>query len=671
MDDVLSAPFVSNLNASRDGRTLVWLTHERGMRNLYVYRNARAWRLTDYTQDDGQEIDSPTFVGGERAIVYVRGGVDSNADGANPNPLGLGQPPSRAVWLVSIESGAIQKVGDGNMLAVSPHGDRVVWISKGQPWSRTLGQSTKGGYRLSKASQLFRIRGSVSAPSFSPDGTKLLVNDDRGDHSYVVIYALRDGRVTYAAPAFAGDDYQVWSPDGRQIAFIRQPGLRFDSSPYEQPVGEPWSIWVADASTGEGHQVWQADPGMGSVFYETDSPANLWWSADNRIAFAWEKDGWRHLYSVDAAPGSTPRLLTPGGFEVETVAVSPDRLTLLFTSNQNDIDRRHIWSLQFGGQPQQLTSGHDNQWSPLPLDGSRFAYIQAGYRTPTAVMQQSGAGRPHELPGAAVPANFPAASLVEPQLVTFHAPDGLELHGQLFVPNDGQATHPGLIFTHGGSRRQMLAGFHYMEAYTNLYESNQYFANHGFVVLSVNYRSGIMYGHDFREAKDYGWRGASEYQDVLAGAAFLRARPDVDPQRLGLYGLSYGGYLTAMGLARNSDIFKAGTDYAGVHDWTRDIDSSGKLQGTPEQRKVAYDSSPVASLDKWRSPVFISQGDDDRNVDFAQGVDMVTRLRAKGVEVQTMVFPNETHENLVFTHMVRLYEAAARFLSTKLNPGAT
>ena len=216
----------------------------------------------------------------------------------------------------------------------------------------------------------------------------------------------------------------------------------------------------------------------------------------------------------------------------------------------------------------------------------------------------------------------------------------------------------------------MLPGFHYMEAYTNLYESNQYLANHGFVVLSINYRSGIMYGHNFRQAKHVGPLGASEYQYVLAGARFIQARSDVDAKRLGIYGLSYGGYLTAMGLARNSDNFKAGSDYAGVHNWATLFDwyAGGKTLGTPAQRKLAFDSSPNATLDRWRSPVFLSQGDDDRNVAFSQGVDLATRLRDRNVHVETMVFPNETHENQVWADMVRQYQASAEFLSRMLRP---
>src|SRR5581483_8064814 len=145
-------------------------------------------------------------------------------------------------------------------------------------------------------------------------------------------------------------------------------------------VKEPWSIWIADADGNDGRQIWQADRGMGSEFYGTDSDAQLFWSAGGRIAFPWEKDGWRHLYSVSAQGGAAQRL-TPGSFEVENVTESPDRTRLVFSSNQNDIDRRHIWSSSFdGAQPLQLTTGPDSQWTPVALVSGIVAYLSAGYK---------------------------------------------------------------------------------------------------------------------------------------------------------------------------------------------------------------------------------------------------------------------------------------------------
>ena len=156
----------------------------------------------------------------------------------------------------------------------------------------------------------------------------------------------------------------------------------------------------------------------------------------------------------------------------------------------------------------------------------------------------------------------------------------------------------------------MLLGFHYMEYYHNAYAMNQYLASKGYTVLSVNYRLGIMYGRAFREPPKSVWRGASEYQDVVAGAKFLQTLDNVDPQRIGLWGGSYGGFLTAMGLARNSDIFKAGVDFHGVHDWAIFLPMwADNVEAAPdikEARELAFKSSPVASIANWRSPVLWS-----------------------------------------------------------------
>src|SRR5262249_16478826 len=146
--------------------------------------------------------------------------------------------------------------------------------------------------------------------------------------------------------------------------------------------------------------------------------------------------------------------------------------------------------------------------------------------------------------------------LVTPQQVIFPASDGLPIHGQLFIPRGASgAKRAAVIFFHGGSRRQMLLGYHYMHYYSNAYAMNQYLAARGFIVLRVNYRSGIGYGLNFREAPGIGNSGASEFNDVMGAGLFMAGRPDVDAKRIGVWGGSYGGYLTALALARASKLF--------------------------------------------------------------------------------------------------------------------
>jgi dipeptidyl aminopeptidase/acylaminoacyl peptidase len=247
----------------------------------------------------------------------------------------------------------------------------------------------------------------------------------------------------------------------------------------------------------------------------------------------------------------------------------------------------------------------------------------------------------------------------------------MRIHGQLFLPANLKAgeRRPALLFFHGGSQRQMLLGWHYMDYYHNAYACNQYLASRGFIVLSVNYRSGIGYGMEFREALDYGASGASEFQDVVGAGLYLRGRPDVDPDRIGLWGGSYGGYLTALGLARASDLFAAGVDFHGVHDWNvviKNFEPTYDPEAHREAARIAFESSPMAFVKSWRSPVLLIHGDDDRNVPFSESVDIAGPLRRQGVEVEQLIFADETHHLDVHAHWVEAYRAAAEFLERRL-----
>jgi dipeptidyl aminopeptidase/acylaminoacyl peptidase len=213
----------------------------------------------------------------------------------------------------------------------------------------------------------------------------------------------------------------------------------------------------------------------------------------------------------------------------------------------------------------------------------------------------------------------------------------------------------------------MLLGWHYMFYYSNSYAMNQYLASRGYIVLTLNYRSGIGYGRAFREAPGRAARGASEYQDVVAAGRFLQSRPDVDPKRIGLWGGSYGGYLTALGLGRNSDLFAAGVDFHGVHDWPTDNWDGKNIPA--ELTKLAHDSSPVTAVNTWNSPVLFIHGDDDRNVYFTQTVDLTARLRERGVEIEELIFPDEIHDFLLNRSWVAGYQATGNFFDRRLKAG--
>ena len=363
-------------------------------------------------------------------------------------------------------------------------------------------------------------------------------------------------------------------------------------------------------------------------------------------------------------------LLTPGEFEVEYATLSPDRSEVIFNSNQGDIDRRDIWRVSVSaGPPRAVTRGAMIEWDPaVASDGRAIAFFRSGAREPAAAMVMADGGAARELAAGTVPADFPARALVEPQPVVFTAADGMQIHAQLFAPRGG-GRYPAVIFFHGGSRRQMLLGWHYGDYYNRAYALNQYLASRGYLVLAVNYRSGIGYGMEFREALNYGASGASEVADVFGAGLYLRSRPDVDPRRIGLWGGSYGGYLTAMGLARASDLFAAGVDFHGVHDWNTEIpnfDASYDSLRLGDLARQAFQASPMAYIDGWRSPVLVIHGDDDRNVPFSETVRLVEELRKRKVPVEQLIFPDEIHGFLTHSAWLRAYHATADFFDRRL-----
>ncbi|HJX84462.1 MAG TPA: prolyl oligopeptidase family serine peptidase, partial [Candidatus Angelobacter sp.] len=518
-------------------------------------------------------------------------------------------------------------------------------------------------------------------------------------------------RVRYVAPSVDRDFAPRWSPDGKQIVFIRAPGSR-NYLPVIPQRPQPWAIWLADAVTAEARELWHSGKGLNDSL-PPFAAKSLKFGVNERIVLASEMDGRNHLYVVGAYShiDEQPVLLTPGDFDVEDVTLSPDGTTVVYTSNEGDVDRRHIWaaSLSHGQDsarkwnpmPQTaLTQGATIEWNPLMLsDNMRVVCFGSTATSPAMPYYLTGAwptnvvgarvisnkervmpyhtgelplvafkGRQMIAPNA-LPSDFPSDKLVEPQQVTFRSDDGLEIHGQLFVskrrPASGRG--PALIFAHGGPPRQMMLGFHYMYYYHNSYAENQYLASLGYVVLSVNYRLGSMYGRAFREAPNSGWRGSFEYKDVLAGAKYLQSLPYVDSKRIGIWGGSYGGLMTALALSRNSDVFAAGVDFHGVHDWSVFLRRSAPdtAPDYKEALKLAYDSSPIASVATWKSPVLLMHGDDDRNVAFQQTTDLVQRLRENHVPFEEIIFPDEIHDFLLWKTWIRGYKATAEFFDRK------
>jgi dipeptidyl aminopeptidase/acylaminoacyl peptidase len=663
LEDVLSSPYPWSLTAAAEADRIAWVFHDRGARNVWTAA-APDWKpvnLTGFAPDEVFELPEVTLTPDGSTAVFVKGG-NPNAAGwvtnSDSDPLGREQ----AVWAVRTDGGAPWKIAQGRSPVISPDGRWAVLVKDGLlyrvPLTPRLVSDEAPAPEL-----LFRAAGTNGSPRWSPDGGRIAFVSHRQDHSYIGVYDLVRRRITWLEPGVDRDSEPRWAADGARVAFLRRPGLMFGAeaiSEFRSRGPVELAVWTADAATGEGREIWRT-PKDAPRFHTF---RNFELTAAGRVLFTAEREEWNHVFSLPLE-GGEPVDLTPGDGFVEHVALSGDGRTLFFSANLGDLHGRRIWKAPTaGGRPVALTPAETIGTYPVALaSGERVAFLHATAVHPTSVatVPAAGGGKVEVVAPRPLPADFPLKELVTPQLVTVKAADGLEVPCQLFLPAGAKAgdRRPAVVYTHGGPIRQMLLGWHYMEFYAEAYGINQYFASRGYVVLSVNYRSGIGYGRSFREAPNCGMEGAAEYQDMLAGVRYLQGRPEVDPGRVGAWGLSYGGLLTALALARNSDIFKVGVDMAGVHDWSQMRWS--RLD--EKRRKIAFESSPAAAVDTWTSPVLFVHGDDDRNVPFQQTTDLVQRLRAKGdVHFELMIAPDEPHEFLLHGNRMEAYRRTFEFI---------
>jgi dipeptidyl aminopeptidase/acylaminoacyl peptidase len=671
-------PFPTGLNAASTGTAITWAMDEEGRRNVYAATGPTFTPrvLTDFPTDDGQEISSLSISDNGQWVVFVRGG-DHGANWETDQPVNPDfetQPFKVQVASIPFAGGPVKYLSEGDAPAVSPDSKEVAFIKNGQAWSAPIDGSAP-------AKNLFTTRGKVGGLQWSPDGRSLLFVTNRTDHSVIGVYTKGTSYLKWIAPSFSRDETPQWSTDGRQIVFVRRPGTGGapDSLLVNKP--QPWSIYIADTAGTSVRLLWKAPATLRGSFPSTHGEANLHWAADNHIVFLSYQDGWPHLYSIDAG-GGNPTLLTPGSFMCEHIVLSPDRKHLLFSANAGpdtyDIERRHACMVSVDKADMQvLTPGAGLEWTPVMTgEGNTIAFISATAQQPPLPTVMV-AKEKKILCTDRIPTDFPQNRLVTPTQVIFKAADGVTIHADLFMPPAGTsagaaARKPAIVYVHGGPPRQMLLGWNYSDYYSNAYASNQYLASLGFVVLAVNYRLGIGYGYEFHKPAKGGATGASEYMDIKAAGEWLYKQNFVDSSKIGIYGGSYGGYLTALALARDSKLFKAGVDFHGVHDWTAQAgglaamkDKYEKAPDFDQAQKTAWLSSPISSINTWKSPVLIIQGDDDRNVRFSQSVDLINRLEKKGVPYETLMIVDDTHHWMHFDNAVTVYGAAADFFVRK------
>jgi dipeptidyl aminopeptidase/acylaminoacyl peptidase len=710
IDHYIAPGYPFELVAAKKADRIAWLAFERGMRNVYtaVPPAFEPVRVTRHLDDDGIDLTNLSISDDGSIVVFVRGHAP-NRSGWVANPTSNPDGADRTIWAARTAGGPAWKIAEGGEPALSPDGRWVLFVREGQIHRAAVTPAAPAASPARADKPLITAWGENDEPRWSPDGSRIAFVSNRGDHSLIGVYDVAKRTVSWVSPSVDHDTSPAWSADGSRLAFIRRPGTPFgqQSQAGTGSIGNPPGPAANRQGGGRGGnqpRVESKIPGLASAAFRggytlsfwvasipgalmredgsIETPAREFWHsqpkddsfarvnaiqwAQDRVIFQAEPEEWIRYYSVSVAGNAdaAPTQLTPGDGMVENIGLSADGAHLFYGTNAGDIDRRHVWKVATaGGPPVQLTTGDEIEAFPAVLASGKYvAMLTAAAARPqsVAVLAVDNASAKPNVIFPKLSSAFPAAAHLTPQNVTLTADDGIKFNNQLFVPRDLRPgeKRPAVIFVHGGPSRQMLLGYHYMHFYHMAYGVNQWLASHGYIVMSVNYRRGIGYGRSFRTAPNTGGQGNAEYRDVLAAGKYLQTRADVDANRIGIWGLSYGGVLTAQALARNSDIFKVGVDLAGVHLWGNSID--------PES--VSFQSSAIGAIGSWKSPVLLLHGDDDRNVAFQQTTGLVQLLRAHGIDHELIVFPDDVHDSLLYKRWIYTFDRTLAFINRYIGP---
>ena len=352
LEQVLSSPFPTGLVAAEHGSRVAWIFDAKGVRNVWIAdgpdfaRTAR--QVTRYNQDDGQPIASLRLTPDGKTALYALGSELNGAqESANPASWTKGAKQQVFAIDIDVKDAAPRLLGDMGCpdegcedIAISPDGKWAVWSAKKKLWLATIDGKQQ-------AKELASVHGAADQPKWSPDSKQIAFVSERDTHSFVSIYEFNSDSVRYLAPSVDKDNMPRWSPDGKWIVFVRTAGTE-DKQPLIPVRPKPWSLWIADAATGRGHVLWRSGTKPDDSLPQLTEDVSLNVAVDGRIVFASEQDGRNHLYSVPAS-GGTPTLLTPGDFDVEDVTLSADKAFVIYSSNQDDVDRRHLWRVSVAG----------------------------------------------------------------------------------------------------------------------------------------------------------------------------------------------------------------------------------------------------------------------------------------------------------------------------------
>jgi dipeptidyl aminopeptidase/acylaminoacyl peptidase len=665
---------------SPDGRLIVYVSERAGIANLHVSEASTASgatkAITTFTTA-GQIAGVPFWSPDSRTIYFARDG-DLWQVGADGSGL-------RATWTTAAAESAIVPAPDGRRVAFAR--------AAGDQQPHILTRSLLDGAETTVVSQ---PAGNVGSLIWSPDGShlaftagsKTIRHEQTPEYSGAkIIYTIteRTPAQTFVVAARGGTPSLVPAPPGSGgLRWLDASSIVFD----RQGTNYKTRTIVAAATDGSAprtlfqeadEKFWsipgQADPGARS------SPDGKW------IAFVSDRDGWDHLY-VMAAVGGDPIQITKGKFEAWRPSWSPDSTRIVFDANEpGRPGTRHLGIATIGSDPSRatvktITEGRGTDtgavWSP---DGTRLVYQHTDPRNSADlfVIDAAGSSAPVRV-SQSMPATFDRSAFVEPEFVTYPGPDGQPVPGYLFVPKDLDRSrrHPAIVWIHGDGVNQNYDGWHVQRNYAVYYSFHQYLLQKGYVVFAPDYRGSIGYGRAWRQGV-YMDVGGNDAKDAWMAAHYLKTLGYVDMDRVGVWGLSYGGFFTLIAMVDQPRLYRAGINVAGVADYAmyyqdpyRGAWTTMRIGRPEENPKVYAQASPVSRIDRLERPLLTLHGTADVNVPYLHAVKIIDEAlkKGKGDLVEFMVYPGEFHYFTREHVLIDAWHRAERFFDKHLRGGA-
>jgi dipeptidyl aminopeptidase/acylaminoacyl peptidase len=677
----------SNPMWAPDGRHVAFVWDRAGVSGIYVADAAAASAPPRELKDAGSQL----------------AGAFWSADGG-----ALMIPKNGDLWRVPLDGGAASAVWTTpqaeSSIVASPDRTRVAFV-RGTSNS-TAGPATRAGAELwvrtladGRETLVTRADAkAIAGVGWSPDGQSLVFTAGAGTirHEQTppysgskIIYTITENvpGETLVVPAAAGTPRQLPAGGGgfgpRRWLDARHYLVDRTSPDFKRRTTSAIDITGGDAKVlheDVEEKFWSmtGDAGGGSQ----PSPDGKW------IAFLSDRDGWDHLYVMPAAGGDAVQI-TKGRFEAWRPVWSPDSTRIAFDANEPDrYGTRQLYVATLNGNPSRasvtaITTGRGTNiapaWSP---DGTRLVYQHTDPQNSADLwmMDAKPGARPIRLTSS-MPSSMDRSQFVEPEMVRYAGPDGQQVPASLFVPKnlDRSRKHPAVVWIHGDGVNQNYDGWHVQRNYAVYYSFHQYLLQQGYVVIAPDYRGSIGYGRVWREGvyMDVGGRDA---KDAWMAASYLKTLPYVDGERLGVWGLSYGGFFTLIAVTDQPKLFRAAVDVAGVADYAMYYEDpyrggwTTSRIGTPEQNPQVYaQASPLSHVDRLERPLLVLHGTSDVNVPYLHSVRLIDELlkKGKGDLVSFMTYPGEFH---YFTreHVLRdAWHRVEDFFDANLKPSAS